>query len=147
MSDLYSLLSQCWLSNKQRKGDLVHADTGSTLEGANTPPLLGTTEEENSNGKDGGAGRLRNKKTEVVLFLGVVSVFHDYFFAVTMAHRYLRLSSGCRNVFRLLLAPKVVVRQVGRKQASMVLSGAAWRSAASCNHNNLVRPGELTCDT
>lgn len=147
MSDLYSLLSQCWLSNKQRKGDLVHADNGSTLEGANTPPLLGTTEEENSNGKDGGAGRLRNKKTEVVLFLGVVSVFHDYFFAVAMAHRYLRLSSGCRNVFRLLLAPKVVVRQVGRKQASMVLSGAAGRSAASCNHNNLVRPGELTCDT
>lgn len=145
MSDLYSLLSQCWLSNQQRKGE--HADTCFPLEGANTPPLLGTTEEENSQGKDGGAGRLRNKKTEVVLCLGAVSVFHDYFFAVTMAHRYLRLSSGCRNVFRLLLTPKVVVRQVGRTQASMVLPGAAGRSAASRNHNNLVRPGELTCDT
>ncbi|XP_029686742.1 AFG3-like protein 2 isoform X2 [Takifugu rubripes] len=29
-----------------------------------------------------------------------------------MAHRYLRLSSGCRSAFRLLLSPKALVRQV-----------------------------------
>lgn len=94
----------------------MRTDTGAPLEGANTAAVpLGTTEEENSHGKDGGAGRLQNQSAGANWCLGAAASFRDSFFTVTMAHRYLRLSSGCRNMFRLLLSPKVELRQVGRK--------------------------------
>lgn len=37
-----------------------------------------------------------------------------------MAHRYLRLSAGCRNVFRLLLPSNTPVRLVGADPANML---------------------------
>lgn len=78
-----------------------------------------TTEEEGGHGKDGGAGRLQKQNSEVDLCLGAVGVL---LFTAMMAHRYLRLSSGCRSVFRLLLSPKGLVRQVGAQHANMMLS-------------------------
>lgn len=78
-----------------------------------------TTEEEGGHGKDGGAGRLQKQRSEVDLRLGPVGVLP---FTAMMAHRYLRLSSGCRSLFRLLLPPTGVARQVGAPHASLMLS-------------------------
>lgn len=76
-----------------------------------------TTEEEHR--KYGGAGRLQKQNSEVDLCLGVVGVL---LFPAMMAHRYLRLSSGCRSAFRLLLSPKALVRQVGAQHANVMLT-------------------------
>lgn len=67
MSDLYS--------GYRTSNGLKVNDTGSPLEGAKAPPAPpGTTEEETSHGKDGGAGRLQNKNTEADLCLGAAAV-------------------------------------------------------------------------
>lgn len=88
---------------------------------------MDTTEEENSHSKDGGAGRLQNQNIEVDLCLRSLASFHASFFTAAMAHRYLRLSPGCGNIFRLLLSPKGLVRQVGAQHANMMLTVESLR--------------------
>lgn len=85
--------------------------------------------EEAACSKDGGLVLLRDTNTELESCLN--SVFASCAGwcrcvpAVTMAHRYLQLSAGCRSLSRLLLPSNAPVRLVGGTHANMLTGTAA----------------------